>query len=140
MQDAVRCLERPGLGHLRAGHKRDSVARGPGQPPTHGVEAHPAEAIQLVRTFPDNRVENRPGKVFFASGDWTYSIARFTGTMTGPMALANGTELPPTGKSFEVEFCTVARWNNGQIVEENLFYALVGLTRHLGLSDSSAPE
>jgi hypothetical protein len=56
------------------------------------------------------------------------------------MALANGTELPPTGRSLEGEFCTVARWDNGQIVEEKLFYALVGLTRHLGLSDSSAPE
>jgi len=38
------------------------------------------------------------------------------------MVLADGTEIPPTGKPFEVDFCTVARWDNGQIVEENLFY------------------
>jgi len=46
--------------------------------------------------------------------------------MTGPMQMANGTEIPPSGKSFELDFCTVARWDDGQIVEENLFYDLVG--------------
>ena len=68
-----------------------------------------------------------------ASGDWTCSIARFTGTMTGPMVLADGTEIPPTGKSFEVDFCTVARWDNGQIAEENLFCDLMGVMSQLGL-------
>jgi ketosteroid isomerase-like protein len=54
--------------------------------------------------------------------------------MTGAMVLADGTEIPPTGKPFEVDFCTVARWDNGQIVEENLFYDLVGMMSQLGLS------
>lgn len=77
---------------------------------------------------------NRPYKVFFASGDWTCSVARFTGTMTGPMIGANGVEIPANGTSFEVDFCTVARWNeDGQSVEENLFYDLVGMMRPLGL-------
>jgi CBS domain containing-hemolysin-like protein len=35
--------------------------------------------------------------------------------MTGP----DGRQIPPTNKSFEVDFCTVAHWQNGQIVEEN---------------------
>jgi len=116
-------------------HKPDTIVRWPGQPPTHGVEAHRAEAIQFFKPFPDQHLDNRPYKVFFASGDWTCSIAHFTGTMTGPMVLADGTELSPTGKSFEVDFCTVARWDNGQIVEENLFYDLVGMRRQLGLSE-----
>jgi ketosteroid isomerase-like protein len=88
----------------------------------------------MFKTFPDNKVGNRPYKTLFASGDWTCSIARFTGTMTGAMVLADGTEIPPTGKPFEVDFCTVARWDNGQIVEENLFYDLVGMMSQLGLS------
>ena len=53
--------------------------------------------------------------------------------MTGPMQGPDG-EIPPTGKSFEVDFCTVARWDNGQIVEENLFYDLVTFMRQIGLS------
>jgi ketosteroid isomerase-like protein len=115
-------------------HKPDTVVRWPGQPPTHGVEAHCTEAIQFFKTFPDQHLDNRPYKVFFASGDWTCSIARFTGTMTGPMVLADGTELSPTGKSFEVDFCTVARWDNGQIVEENLFYDLGSFLKQIGLA------
>ena len=50
-----------------------------------------------------------------------------------PLKGADGTETPPTGKSFEVDFCTVARWDNGQIVEENLFYDLVTFMRQIGL-------
>lgn len=114
-------------------HTHDTVVRWPAQPPTHGIERHREEGIQMFKTFPDNRVENRPYKVFFGSGDWTCSIARFHGTMTGPMALADGTTIPPTGKKFEVDFCTVARWHDGQIVEENLFYDAVGMMQQLGI-------
>ena len=39
----------------------------------------------------------------------------------------------PTSWSFEVDFCTVARWENGEIVEENLFYDVVGLMSQIGV-------
>lgn len=116
-------------------HKHDTIVRWPGQTTTRGIVDHRAEGAQMFTTFPDNKVGNRPYKTLFASGDWTCSIARFTGTMTGPMVLADGTVIPPTGKSFDVDFCTVARWDNGQIVEENLFYDLVGMLRQLGISE-----
>jgi ketosteroid isomerase-like protein len=121
-------------------HKPDTVVRWPGQLPTHGIHDHRAESIQMFTTFPDNHVGNRPYKVLFASGDWTCSVARFTGTMTGPMRLADGTELPPTGKAFEVDFCTVARWENGQIVEENLFYDLMGMLKQIGVMPGQAQK
>ena len=114
-------------------HKEDTVVRWPAQPPTHGIHDHRAEGVQMFKTFPDNKVHNRPYKTLFASGDWTCSIARFTGTMKGEMVLANGARIPPTGKSFEVDFCTVARWHDGQIVEENLFYDVVGMMAQLGI-------
>ena len=116
-------------------HREDVVVRWPGQPPTHGIAAHRQEALDFFKTFPDQHLDNRPYRTFFASGDWTCSIARFTGTMTGPMKGPDGTEIPPTGKSFEVDFCTVARWDDdGQIIEENLFYDLVGFMKQIGLS------
>jgi ketosteroid isomerase-like protein len=115
-------------------HKEDVVVRWPGQPPTHGIRDHRQEAIEFFKAFPDQHLDNRPYKVFFASGDWTCSIAHFTGTMTGSMKGPDGKEIPPTGKRFEVDFCTVARWDNGQIVEENLFYDLVTFMKQIGLS------
>jgi|ERR1035438_3412438 ketosteroid isomerase-like protein len=115
-------------------HATDTVVRWPGQPPTHGIHDHRAEGVAMFKTFPDNKVGNRPYKVLLADGEWTASVARFTGTMTGSMVMADGTEIPPMDKSFEVDFCTVAHWVDGKIVEENLFYDLVGMMQQLGLS------
>jgi predicted ester cyclase len=115
-------------------HKPDTVVRWPGQAATHGVEAHKQEAQDFFRAFPDQHLDNRPYKVLIASGDWTCSVAHFTGTMTGPMKGPDGRDIAPTGKPFEVDFCTVARWENDQIVEENLFYDLVSFTKQIGLS------
>ncbi len=116
-------------------HKEDVIVRWPGQPPTQGVHDHRQEALDFFRAFPDQHIENRPYKTLIASGDWTCSIARFTGTMSGPMKAPDGSEIPPTGKKFEVDFCTVARWHDGQIVEENLFYDLVTFMKQIGLSE-----
>lgn len=66
-------------------------------------------------------------------GDWTCSVARFTGTMKGSMKGSDGRMIPPTNKSFEIEFCTVAHWKDGQIVEERLFYDLVGMLKQIGV-------
>jgi hypothetical protein len=119
-----------------ARHKADVIVHWPGRTePTRGREPHRLEGIEMDKTFPDNHVDNRPYKVFFASGDWTCLVARFSGTMTGPMRAPNGNEIPPTGKRFEVDFCTVARWHDGEIVEESLFYDLTALMRQIGLSD-----
>ena len=106
----------------------------PGQPePTKGIKSHKEEAIQFFKTFPDNHIENDPYMVLFAQGDWTCSIAKFTGTMKGPMKGLDGKTIPPTNKRFEIEFCTVAHWKNGQILEEKLFYDLVGMLRQIGV-------
>jgi hypothetical protein len=51
--------------------------------------------------------------------------------MIGP----DGAEIPPTGKSFEVDFCTLAHWNGqGEIVEENLFYDAPSMMKQIGLA------
>ncbi len=115
-------------------HSADTAVYWPGQPdPTRGRLNHEAEAREFFKTFPDNRVGNNPYKIAFGQGDWTCTVADFTGTMKGPMKGADGKMIPPTSKSFRVEFCTVAEWKNGEIVAERLFYDLVGLVRQIGL-------
>ena len=44
-----------------------------------------------------------------------------------------GKLIAPTNKKFHIEFCTVAHWKNGEIVEEKLFYDLVGLLKQIGV-------
>jgi hypothetical protein len=113
----------------------------PGQAdPTRGRHDHKAEAIEFFKSFPDNHIDNDPYKVLFGQDDWTCSIARFTGTMKGPMKGPDGNMIPATNKRFEIEFCTVAHWENGEIVEEKLFYDLVGMLRQIGVMPSQDAE
>ena len=108
-----------------------------GAPPTKGRHSHDLEAVEFFKTFPDNHLINRPYKILLASGNHTCSVADFSGTMKGPMKTADGKVIPPTGKSFRVEFCTVATWNDkGEITEERLFYDQVGLMKQIGLMET----
>jgi hypothetical protein len=49
------------------------------------------------------------------------------------MMSSDGKSIQPTNKKFRSEFCTVAHWMNGEIVEEKLFYDLVRVMKQLGL-------
>lgn len=118
---------------FRKRHAKDCIIRWPNKPPTHGIAAHEQEAIAFFTTFPDQHLVNDPYKVMIAQGDWTCTIAEFTGTMKGPMTMADGTVIQPTNKGFKVDFCTVAHWKNGEIVEENLFYDLMGMLKQIGV-------
>jgi hypothetical protein len=49
--------------------------------------------------------------------------------MTSP----DGKVIQPTGKKFRVEFCTVAHWKNGEIVEEKIFHDKISQMQQIGL-------
>ena len=105
----------------------------PGQPnPTRGREAHYKETMEFFKTF-DNSLVNNPYKILFGQGDYTCTVAEWTVTMTGPMKTSDGITIQPTGKTAKLEFCTVAHWKNGEILEERLFYDLTGFMHQLGL-------
>jgi hypothetical protein len=61
----------------------------------------------LFKTFFDNHLINHPYKVEIAQGEWTCTVADFTGTMRGPMKGSDGKLIAPTNKKFHIEFCTV---------------------------------
>ena len=91
-------------------HAEDIAVPWPGQPdPTRGVRNHHEEAIEFFKIFPDNHLVNNPYRVLlFADGDYTCSVADFTGTFKGPMKGLDGKTIQPTNKKFHIEFCTVA--------------------------------
>ena len=118
---------------FRKRHSADTAVYWPGQPqPTRGRDAHQAESEAFFKSI-ENHLENDPYKVMFGSGDWTCTIAKWKGRMKGPWTGLDGKVHPATGKTFELEFCTVARWKNGEIVEEKLFYDQVGFLRQIGV-------
>ena len=65
-------------------------------------------------------------------GDHTCTVADWTVTAKVPMKGADGKMVKP-GKIAKLEFCTVATWKDGEIVEERLFYDVIGMLKQLGL-------
>jgi predicted ester cyclase len=103
----------------------------PGQPETtRGLHNHREESVEFFKIFPDNHLVNNP---YFSKDDYTCSVADFTGTFKGPMKGLDGKMIQPTNKKFHLEFCTVAHWENGKILEERLFYDQVGMMKQIGV-------
>jgi len=81
-----------------------------------------------------NVSREKKGDTQEASGRDTCSATDFYGNNERSMKTSDGKIIQPTGKSFHVEFCTVATWNNrGEITEEQLFYDRVVLIKQIGL-------
>lgn len=77
------------------------------------LDAYPDGEIEVIDCLP--------------AGEWT--VARFVGrgTNTGPLA-----RFEPTNRRTELEFCDLARWDDGKIVEEHIYYDMYGLLSELG--------
>jgi hypothetical protein len=118
---------------FRKRHREDVIVYWPAQSlPTVGLHNHDVEATAFFKNF-DNRLNNKPYKIAFGQGDHTCTVADWTVTLKGPMKGADGKMVQP-GKTAKLEFCTVATWKDNEIVEERLFYDVVGLMKQLGLS------
>jgi predicted ester cyclase len=110
----------------------------PGQAdPTRRVQNHREESIDFFKMFPDNHLANDPYKILFAEGDYTCSVADFTGTFKGAMKGLDGKMIQPTNKKFHLEFCTVAYWQDRKILEERLYYDQVGMLKQIGVNSTN---
>jgi steroid delta-isomerase-like uncharacterized protein len=86
---------------------------------------------QELNAFSDiaHRVES-----FIEQGDAFADEWTFVGTHTGPFALPDGSQVPPTGKRVELrgmELCRVG--DDGKLVVDNLYYDSASAAVQLGL-------
>ena len=79
-------------------------------------------------------VGNDPYPIQFGSGDWITVITRATGTFTGEMVLPGGTVIAPTGKAFDLDFATTARWDGDLLVEEFVLWDSALQAQQIGLA------
>jgi ketosteroid isomerase-like protein len=123
---------------MNAVHHPDMVAHITGNAgPLFGRDAH-AQAMQaFFAMFPDVHVDNDPYPVQFGSGDWITVVTRTTGTFTGGLVLPDGRIVPPTGRSFDVEFGQTVRWVGEQVVEIAAFWDSALQARQIGLTPPS---
>ena len=115
-------------------HHPDMIAYVTGNAdPIYGSAAHAAMVQQMFRIFPDVRVHNDPYPVQFGSGDWITVITRTTGTFTGEMVLPDGTVVPPTGKTFDLDFGQTSKWHGDQLIAISAFWDSALQAKQIGL-------
>jgi ketosteroid isomerase-like protein len=89
------------------------------------------EAIEALSVaFPDYHLELEQA---FGQGEWLAVRLHTTGTMTGPLTLSDGTELPATGQPIEQDWSALVRFEGDRIAEFHEFYDQLTLLMQLGL-------
>ncbi len=78
-------------------------------------------------------IDNGPYPLVFAQGDWTCAVSRLTGTANDSMWGLNGNTIRPTNQQFEIGVCIVTCSKRGEIVEQKVFYDLVGMQKQIGV-------
>jgi hypothetical protein len=97
---------------------------------TEPMDPHAEELQFLFDTFDFKVAEHIVG---FGHGEWTAGISISKGKWVKPMSMPDGTVLQPTGKPVSVKIATIARWENGRIAEEYLFWDNADWNRQIGL-------
>jgi len=120
---------------MNATHHPDMIAHVTGSAePIYGRSAHAAMIEQMIRIFPDVHVDNDPYPIQFGSDDWITVITRATGTFTGEMIRPDGNVIAPTGKAFDLNFATTAKWDADTMIEEYVFWDSALQAQQIGLA------
>jgi hypothetical protein len=117
---------------LAAHHADDVVVQMPDGSVVHGVEQHMKDLRDMLSWGPDFRIAEHVTKV--AADGWTAVIGVLVGTFSRPMRLPDGTSLAPTDNNLRLQVATFARWRDGRIVEESLFWDGASFAQQLGLA------
>jgi hypothetical protein len=100
---------------------------------TTGIDAHVNDINNILfNGTPDSRITSHP--ISFGSGEWTAATGVIEATFSEPMKLPDGTSIPPTGKAVKMSMATIAKWTNGCIAEEHLFWDNAEYMKQLGLA------
>jgi hypothetical protein len=117
--------------HIRRIHAETVKVYNPDGTITEPMDPHAKELQFLFDTFDFKVAEHIVG---FGHGGWTAGISVSKGKWIKPITLPDGTVLKPTGKPVSVKIATIARWENGRIAEEYLFWDNADWNRQIGLS------
>lgn len=134
MRDGDGAFNRRDQAYFERAHHPDMVAHVMGSPePIRGRAALAGALAGMLQAFPDMHVHN-DYPLQFGEGDWTTVMGRVSGTFAGKIGRPDGTLIPGTGKAFEVNITTIARWEAGRMVEEWVFWDSALLAQQIGLA------
>ena len=67
------------------------------------------------------------------SGDTVVTELKMSGVNTGDLAQPDGSKIPATGKSVEMNGCQVAVFENGKMKKSTQYYNMMTMMAQLGL-------
>ncbi|MGN7823543.1 ester cyclase [Chitinophaga sp. 22536] len=114
---------------LQISHANNIVVTYPDGHQTTGIPTHIDELKPMFVFAPDTKITAHPVK--FGSGKYTCVIGEMQGTFSQPMPIGGGKTMPPTGKKFKLQMCTVGEWKDGKMVAETLFWDNAALMKQI---------
>jgi SnoaL-like polyketide cyclase len=118
---------------LKESHSANIKVYWPDGRVTEGIDTHIDDLKYMFSFAPDTRIFEHPIKLH--TGEWTSVVGYMDGTFSKPMKLADGTEIPPTGKSYRIRMSTVGHWGpEGTMTEEYLFWDNQSFMKQIGLA------
>lgn len=112
-------------------HTPDAIRTAPElEEPLVGSDAMRAAIETLGNAFPDYHLELEQA---FGQGEWLALRIHTTGTMTGPLLLSDGSEVPATGQPIEQDWAALVRFQGDRIAEFHEFYDQFTLMMQLGV-------
>ena len=115
-------------------HRPDVIAHVTGTETTTTRQPHREGVENVIRAFPNVHVVNDPYPIQFGSNGWVSVVSRQTGTFTGELRGPDGELIPPTGKSFDLTFCTTSHWGeDDRMIEEFVFWDSTLFAQQIGL-------
>ena len=99
-----------------------------------GREAIRHRMVDLQAAFPDM---NLTPVAWVEEGDAVVMEYTWSGTHNGPLTLADGTELPPTGKRIDLPVVSVFQQRDGMTVSHRIYYDRMTTLTQLGVLGAS---
>ncbi|WP_129786959.1 ester cyclase [Promicromonospora panici] len=122
------------LDALREVYDKDVVVTTPDAGTLHGIEAF----VEWNRSFVDSFSErDYQAERQLETGECAIDQGEFIGTHTGPMALPDGSSLPPTGKQIRMRSADVATVSDGKIVRHDFYFDQADLAAQLGVAPTT---
>jgi hypothetical protein len=92
------------------------------------------EEDALNHLLAENSVlDSGPYPLVFGQGDWTCAVSRLTGTTHDSVGGLDENIIQPTSQKFEIEVCVVTCSKDGEVVEQKVFYDLIGMQKQIGI-------
>ena len=118
---------------LHESHSKDIKVNWPDGHFTTGIDKHIEDLKAMFVYAPDTRIKQHPIRFGNSAADWTCVTGIMEGTFSKPMPIGDGKFIPPTGKSFKLNMCTIGHWKDGVMIEESLFWDNQTYMNQIGL-------